>query len=69
MFLVLAKENLNGKTERCQESEMENLVDCVGHVNSPYFPGTRPLLADVRSGDVKNIGTYSFPVGTLELEA
>lgn len=68
MFLVLAKENLNGKTERGQESEMENLVDSVGHVNS-HFPGTRPLLTDVRSGDVKNIGTYSFPVGTLELEA
>ena len=48
---------------------MENLVDGVGHVNSPYFPGTHPLLADVRSGDVKNIGTYSFPVGTLALEA
>lgn len=49
MFLVLAKENLNGRTERGQESERENLVDCVGHVNSLYFPDTRPLLADVRS--------------------
>ena len=49
MFLVLAKENLNGRTERGQKSERENLVDCVGHVNSPYLQDTRPLLADVRS--------------------
>lgn len=34
MFLALGKETLKGKNKRGQKSEMENLVECVGHFNS-----------------------------------
>lgn len=69
MFLALGKETLKGKNKRGQKSEMENLVECVGHFNSYHFLGNHPLVSDVRSRDVTNIGMYTFPMGSLELAA
>lgn len=68
MFLVLGKEKLKGKKMRGQKSEMENGVEYAGHFYSYHFPSTCPVLFDVRYGDVKNIGMYTFPTGTLELK-
>lgn len=34
MFLALGKENLKGKKKKGQKSEMENIVEYVGHFNS-----------------------------------
>lgn len=63
---MLGKVNLKGKKKKGQKPEMEN-VEYVGHFYS-YFLSTCLLLSDVRYGDVKNIGMYTFPMGTLELK-
>lgn len=68
MFLGLGKEILKGKKKRGQKSEIENMVEYVGHFYSYHFPSTYPLLFDVRYEDVKNIGMYTFPMGALELK-
>lgn len=66
MFSVLEKENLKEKKKRGQKSEVEN-IESVGHFYS-YFSSTCPLFSNVRYGNVKNIGMYTFPMGALELK-
>lgn len=67
MFLVLVKEDLQGKkSSKIWNGEHSRVCGTFLFITFPQHWFSSP--PGVRYGDVKDIGMYTFPMGTLELQ-